>query len=322
MEDIQSVRKSINDNLDEMERKLKDSLESDVEELVSDLDEMLHDLDIKKSYISTLQEELEAALSIATDLQVFLGLRQLELQVEEEFSYLETFKTSKAMDEVYIVLDISSSLRALSEGSESFGVISKSRKRNALELDIRKKGQAQLLLPSVNTLSNIKFSEKAQFQLPIGEKGIEITDCTVLPEELLIFADVINNRLIICGSDGTFKKDILTPFPPRCLTFINNSTVGLTYPVTEKVVIMELITGQELYSFPTGDKCYGLSYLNEMLTIRIRGSFLRMTLEGEMIGKFKADCTTHCCAGEGCIISSHNSNNSVLCYGNYGDLAW
>ncbi|VDI63514.1 Hypothetical predicted protein [Mytilus galloprovincialis] len=202
MEEIQNVRKLINDKLDEMEKNLKHTMESDIEELGLDLDNLLKDLDVHKRHIHTLQEELKAAISIGTDLQVFLGLRQLELRVEEEHSYLESLKTTKAMDEVDLVLDITSTMRALSNSSESFGVISQSRKHNELELGTRKKEQAQLLLPSVHKLSNIKFSEKAKFRLPSGKEGINVLGCTITPGELLVFTDCENNRLIICGCDG------------------------------------------------------------------------------------------------------------------------
>ncbi|CAC5361360.1 unnamed protein product [Mytilus coruscus] len=152
------------------------------------------------------------------------------------------------MDEVNLVLDISSIMRAISEGSESFDVILQYRKRNDLELDVRKKGQAQLLLPSVNVKSNtsIKFSEKAQFQLLIGENYIKILGCTVLPGGLLIFTDSKNNRLLIFDGDGTFERDICLSFTPRDITYINKSTIGVTCKSSKKVVLIELITGKEL----------------------------------------------------------------------------
>ncbi|CAC5361365.1 unnamed protein product [Mytilus coruscus] len=322
MEEIQTFRKLANDKLDEMEKSLKDKLASDVEELGLDFDNLLHDLDVHKRQINTLKEELTTAVSIATDLQVFLGLKPLELKVEEELSYLEILKINKAMDEVDLVLDISSTMRAQSESSESFGVISQSRKRNDLELDVRKKEQAQLLLPSVNTLANIKFSEKTQFQLPTGENYIQILGCTVLPGGLIIFTDCMNKRLIVCDSDGNFKRNIPTSFSPRDITYINNSTVGVTCHSAPKVVLIELITGTELSSFSTIDECFGLSFLNEMLTIRITGSFLKTTLTGEIKTRFTGDGLTHCCAVDDRIISSHHSNNSVLCYQTNGDLVW
>ncbi|CAG2214987.1 unnamed protein product [Mytilus edulis] len=188
------------------------------------------------------------------------------------------------MDEVDIVLDISPNMRAISESSKSFGEISKSRKSNDIEYGIRKKEQAQRLLPSVHKLSNIKFSEMENFQLPTGETSINVFGCTVLPEGLLLFTDSNNNRLIICDSDGTFKKDILTLFPPRYIIYINHSTVGLTSSSNRKVALVGLINGKELSSFSTVESCYGLSYRNEMLTIRITGSFITTTLKMEIKG--------------------------------------
>lgn len=76
----------------------------------------------------------------------------------------------------------------------------------------------------------------------------------MLPEGLLVFTDSNNKRLIICEIDGTFKKDILTLFPPRYIT-----TVGLTSSSSKKVSLVELITGKELSSFAPDDMCFGLS---------------------------------------------------------------
>lgn len=322
MEEIQNVRKLINDKLDEMEKRWNDAMESNVKELGLDLDNLVQELDFHKRHISTLQEELTAALQVATDLQVFLGLRPLELKLEDELSYLKTLKTNKAMDEVDLIFSISSTMIAISESSESLCVVSQSRIRNNLELNVRKKEQAQLLLPSVNKLSDIFFSEKANFQLPQEDEGINVLGCTVLPGGLLIFTDSMNNRLIICDYQGNFKRDIPISCSPRDITYINNSTVGLTCLSSEKVVLIELITGNELSSFSTADACYGLSCLNDMLTIRIPKYFVTTTLEGEIKNKIKTECTTHCCAVEDRIISSNHAHNSVLCYQGNGDLAW
>ncbi|XP_052081063.1 uncharacterized protein LOC127719043 [Mytilus californianus] len=322
IEEIQSVRKLLNDKLDEMVKRLKDTMAANVEEVGLDLDNLVHDLDVHKSHISTLQEELKTAINIATDLQVFLGLKPLELKVEEELSYLETLQTNKAMDEVDLVLDIAPTTRAISEGSESFGEISQSRKRNDLELGVRKKEQAQILLPSVNELSNIQFSEIASFQLSQGENGMLILGCTILPEGLLVFSDSCNNRLIICDSDSTFQREIPLSFSPRTVVYINNSNVGVTCQSSSKVVLVELITGKIVSTFSTFDPCYGISFRNDTLTIRISGYFLLTTLSGEVKARLKAIGSTHCCTGEDSIFSSSSSSHRVLCFNNDGDLTW
>lgn len=105
-------------------------MESDVAEIGLDLDNLSQELNVHKSQISALPEELETVISIATDLQVFLGLRPLVMKIEDELSYLESLTTNKAMGEVDIVLDISPTVTAIYECTESFGVISKSRKSN------------------------------------------------------------------------------------------------------------------------------------------------------------------------------------------------
>ncbi|CAG2236007.1 unnamed protein product [Mytilus edulis] len=183
MEELQSVRKLVNKKLDEMEKCLRDTMESDVKEVGFDLDNLWQDLNVHKSNIGILKEELKAAVSIATDLQVFIGLRPLKLRLEEEHSYLETLKTNKAMDEVDFVLDLSPTVTAIYERSETFGVISQSRKSNELELGVGKREQAQLLLPSLDKLSNFKFYVEAHFLLPTGENGIDVLGCTVLPRD-------------------------------------------------------------------------------------------------------------------------------------------
>ncbi|CAC5361361.1 unnamed protein product [Mytilus coruscus] len=213
-------------------------------------------------------------------------------------------------------------MRALSASGESFGIISHSRKHNDLEFDVRKKDKAQLLLPSVNKLSNIKFTEKANFQLPKGKNGIYISGCTILPEGLFVFVDEVNSRLIIYDSGGNFIREIPLSFSPRDVAYIYNSNIGVTCMSAKKVVLVELISGKQLSSFSSEDTWFGLSFLNENVTIRITGTFLTTTLEGEIKSRVKGDGLTHCCAGEGCVLSSNYSNHSVLCYKTNGDLAW
>lgn len=75
-------------------------------------------------------------------------------------------------------------------------------------------------------------------------------------------------------------------------------------------------------SFSPGGACFGISYQKEILTIRITGFFIKTTLEGEIKTRFKGYGLTHCCAQEDFIISSHHSNNAVLCDQANGDLAW
>lgn len=149
-----------------------------------------------------------------------------------------------------------------------------------------------------------------------------VLGCTVLPRGLLIFTDGSNKRLIICDCDGNLNRDILLSFVPRDITYISNSTVCVTCTSAKKVVLIELITGIEMSSFSTGDPCFGLSFVNEILTIRITGSFLRMTLDCAITSTLQANCRTHCCATDDCILSSSYENNSVLCYKMNSDLAW
>lgn len=305
-----------------MEQSLRDTLASDVEKLDSDLDILVQELEVHKSRINTLQEELKTAISIATDLQVFLGLKPLELKVEEELSYFETLTTNASICEVDIVLDVPPTVTAISESSKLLGEISQSRKRNDLEFEVRKKEQAQLLLPSVNELSNIKFSEIASFQLPQGDNGINILGCTILPEGLLVFADDRNYRLITCDSVSNFQREIDLSFSPRAVTYINNSNVGVTCQSSSMVAVVELVTGKTLSTFSTVDPCYGISFLNDTLAIRISGFFLLTTIHGTVKAKLKAIGSTHCCAGEDNIFSSSSSSHKVLCFNKDGDLIW
>ncbi|CAC5390682.1 unnamed protein product [Mytilus coruscus] len=112
-EKIQSMRKSIDDYLNKIEKDILDDLESKQSKLKSQMNALLQQLTQRANVISQLQSEFSKMTQYATDLQMYVGLREIEKTTSQAAEYIEDLKSGGQFDENNIEVTISSEVQSI-----------------------------------------------------------------------------------------------------------------------------------------------------------------------------------------------------------------
>ncbi|CAC5374055.1 unnamed protein product [Mytilus coruscus] len=122
-EKIRSMRKSIDDYLDKIEKDLLDDLESKRSKLKLKMNTLLQQLTQRSNEISQLQNEFSKMAQCATELQMYVGLREIEKTTSQAVKYIEDLKSGGQFDENNLKVTVSSELQSILNDVKSFGDI-------------------------------------------------------------------------------------------------------------------------------------------------------------------------------------------------------
>ncbi|CAG2189874.1 unnamed protein product [Mytilus edulis] len=210
-EQIRSMRKSIDDFLDKLEQEILDDLDSKQSKLKSKMNTLLQQLKTQANQISQLQSEFSKMTQYATELQMYVGLREIEKTTSEAAKHLEDLKSGGQLDEVNLELTISSELQSILKDVKSFGDININTSPFTLQLKAGRKDQAQYLVHATPTIEQIKPSLLRQLTIPQDMKNINIKACTILPDGkyLILDDDFVTSNLLLFSNDGMFMREVV-----------------------------------------------------------------------------------------------------------------
>ncbi|VDI71261.1 Hypothetical predicted protein [Mytilus galloprovincialis] len=98
-EQIRSMRKSIDDFLNKLEQKILDDLESKHSQLKSKMNTLLQQLKTQANQLSQLQSDFTKMTQYATELQMYVGLREIEKTTSEAAKYIDELKSGDNLEE-------------------------------------------------------------------------------------------------------------------------------------------------------------------------------------------------------------------------------
>ncbi|XP_063426139.1 E3 ubiquitin-protein ligase TRIM33-like [Mytilus trossulus] len=90
---IRSMRKSMDDFLNKLEQKILDDLELKHTQLKSKMNALLQQLKTQDNQINQLQSDFSKMTQYATELQMYVGLREIEKTTSEAAKYIDELKS-------------------------------------------------------------------------------------------------------------------------------------------------------------------------------------------------------------------------------------
>ncbi|CAG2232746.1 unnamed protein product [Mytilus edulis] len=153
------------------------------------MDTLLQQLKTQANQMSQLQSEFSKMTQYATELQMYVGLREIEKTTSEAAKHLDDLKSGGQLDEVNLELTISSELQSILKDVKSFGDININTSPFTLQLKAVRKDQAQYLVHTTPTIEQIKPSFLRQLTIPQDRKNIDIQACTILPDGKYLILD-------------------------------------------------------------------------------------------------------------------------------------
>ncbi|XP_071161854.1 probable RING finger protein 207 homolog [Mytilus edulis] len=145
-ETIRSFKKSIDEFLNKIEEEILTDLESKHSKLNSEMNALIQQLEQRANQISQMQGKFTEMTRLATELQMYVGLRETEKTTSQAEKYIETLKNEKSFDEKNLKVTISPSLLLIPQDVKSFEVININISKFTLQIKAVRKDQAQSLI--------------------------------------------------------------------------------------------------------------------------------------------------------------------------------
>ncbi|VDI52464.1 Hypothetical predicted protein [Mytilus galloprovincialis] len=256
------MRKLINDFLNELEEDLLNDLESKHSKLKSDMDTLVLQMEHQASRINQMQSQFTKMTQYATELQMYIGVREIASQATK---YFEDFASA---EEKNLEVNISSALQSIFQNVKSFGDININTTASTLQIKTGRKDQAQHLVPKVPGIEQIKPNLLTTLTLPEDMKHLDIYTCLILPDGTFIILDNYKKQLVLFRRDGSFIRKVVTfTGYPMDVCFVRKNAVAVTLEYKYQTVMVEVKENKILQTIKLSHCCNGVTSDGKTLII-------------------------------------------------------
>ncbi|CAC5361032.1 unnamed protein product [Mytilus coruscus] len=268
IEKIQCIRKSVNTHLDKLEQNLMNKLDEEHTKLKAKTEKLVDLVKTKSSHIKHLQEDLSNIKNFATELQSFIGLKEIAETTTREIGYLHNLPLSGELDELSFKVNISSGLQSVFQKITCFGSVSVSSMPSNLKLKKEVECQAPIYFPTVKTIDEINPVLKRKITLPKKKGQYNITGCQILPNGYLLFVDFSGKQLLQCNNYGIFITEVISFVDnPVSVCSIKDNIAAVTLPNSYQILKIDVVSGEIISQIKRGNKCYDIDSNGETICV-------------------------------------------------------
>ncbi|VDI16219.1 Hypothetical predicted protein [Mytilus galloprovincialis] len=325
VEEILSMRKSINDYLNKLEQDIFKDLEYNHTKLKLDMADIVQQIEQRTSQITHMQSQFTKITQYATDLQMFIGLREIEKTTSEMAKYIGDLERGDHFIEKNLDVNISSALQLIFNDVKSFGDIAINTTSSTLQIKAGRKDQAQHLISKNPEIEDIKPSLLKRLKIHKDMNTLCILACRILPDGKFIILDYFNNQLLLLSNDGIFIRKVFTfTSTPYDSCFVRNNTVAVSLGEVKQTTLVDIEKNRIIQTIKLSHGCFGVASDGETLVISSRNwrctriNLIDMSytvLEGmEKVGYISIF--------QGNIYGIKYCDNKVCCFTSIGEPLW
>ncbi|VDH98809.1 Hypothetical predicted protein [Mytilus galloprovincialis] len=268
VEEIRYMRKSINDYLNKLEQDILNDLESKQSKLTLNMYTLVQQMEQRASRINELQSQFTKMTHYATELQMYIGLRQIERTTSQTAKYIDDLESKDHFIEKNLEVNISSALQSLLHDVKSFGDININTTSSTLQLKAGRKDQAQTLISEIPEIEQIKPSLLTKLTIPKDLNTLTISTCRILPDGKIIILENKENQLLLFSNDGIFTRKVVT-FKQDAydVCFVRNNTVAVALGSAQQTAMVDIEKNKKIKTITLSHYCYGVSSDDETLVI-------------------------------------------------------
>ncbi|VDH97272.1 Hypothetical predicted protein [Mytilus galloprovincialis] len=278
---VLEMRTKINSHLDKLQGKLLHELRSTSDTCKSKYIKILQKLKSTEEMLTTLREQTTHMKQFSSDIQVFLGTRQVSRQIVRE---VESIKSEfDATKDYEFKVSMHSSITKLSNEVEEFGKIMVSESATNLDFRDPKFDQAQIEInvPTSRSISDIKLQLIKSCQLK-SKDDLNITGCVILLNGNLLMANSTEEKKLIEYSEtGEHIRDIQVSSRPFDIAMIYLNRIVVTYGKESFLEIMNSNTFNVEKKFDLQKCCYGVSHADGKLYVANGNGVIVIDLSGK-----------------------------------------
>ncbi|VDI37166.1 Hypothetical predicted protein [Mytilus galloprovincialis] len=225
IKEIKQIRVEINNHLDNLEKQVLEELREKEFQCKESIQKVLLPVKERGSIITQCQLNFKSIKDYASDLQTYIGMRDLEVKVDENEQYLQSFIDTKGLEHLDLVYKVDTNVQNILNNLKSFGSIEIKNHISDIELTRAKDKQAQIQVAAPRkTVNDVKLIQ----QKKIITNGAVVRGCCMSREGDFLFTDPALDSLVI-KSDGTLKYEMsVDPSNGFDITFVDDNNVAIT----------------------------------------------------------------------------------------------
>ncbi|XP_063418730.1 E3 ubiquitin-protein ligase Midline-1-like [Mytilus trossulus] len=260
IEEIQKTRKSIADYLNKLEQTILDDLEFKHSKLKLRMTTLVGQMEQRASKMKQIRSEFTEMTKHATELQMYIGLREIEKTTSQTAKYIEDLESGDSFYENNLEVKISSALRSISQDAKSFGDIKINTTSSTLQIKTGRKDQAQHLVPKGPGIDLIKPSFSKKLIIPENMRFLDIYATIILPDSKFVILDYNKKQLLMFSNDGIFIRQIVTfTDDPFDACFVKNNTVAVALGEANQTVFVDVEKNTIIERIEFPHKCDGVA---------------------------------------------------------------
>ncbi|CAG2208911.1 unnamed protein product [Mytilus edulis] len=249
-------------------------------------------------------------------------MKDIEKNIAGEEIFIQLIATSDSTNQVNISCQINKYLQQITATMQKFGEINVSSDPCDFTIQKRKDRQAQIMvtLPT-RDIDNLTLT----LQKRIKPKLSNISGCSLLPGDRMVFSSDIDNKLTVLKSDGSTDFEIKNIGRTFDVVFIGDDSIAVTSGESNQINIIDLKKKSKTKSIKVDSYNGGVAYKDGYLIYCAREKGIQMiSLNDETITNVNntklsglAYVTTF-----GDKLFYTNCNDSVTCCDYHGHILW
>lgn len=334
--EIQQIRLEINRHLDNIENQIITDLEEKEYQCNNTIQNILLSIKEKENIITQCQADFQSIKKYASDIQTFIGIREIEATVNEHERNLHSLVKDKSFERFELVYKVDKSLQSTLNSFANFGGIEIISRPSTIELVISGKVQAQMQVAKSKQILN---DMNLILQKRIISEGTLVRGCCMSRDGDVLFTDHFIKRFLCeISSDGILKHSMkLAPGDGFDITFVDEKTVAITsvvYPSVTKqgfcfkvgVSIINIKTQRNKQFIELPGRTYGITCYHDSLFVCVKGCgiFKVDTVDYTTTQVIKCDLPwlSYIFAFNENIYYTNDNEHSVVCCDQNGSLVW
>lgn len=254
----------------EMARKVEDTMARIMTYLMKVKQNMLSDIDVvikeeegkgvvtqntlqtMENQISEIYNQKESIKSYATNLQTFIGIKEMEKVVEESKSVLTELSDNGTLCCTNIALKEINAIEDMLTKEKLFGYIEATKSPSSMSIETCKPQQAHIIKYTMP--KQLQFQERVK----VGHRNH--FGCCTLPSGIMVVNDYFNDRIKNFNQDGTMTPTIKVMEKPYDIAVVNDNQVVISLPWKASISLVDVNNEKIIKTWSSIPRVAGISY--------------------------------------------------------------
>ncbi|XP_071177863.1 uncharacterized protein [Mytilus edulis] len=325
--EIEKTRTTINNHLDKLQEDLIKQLNAIEETQDSKICQLLSSLEQREKEITKYRENFASIKQHASELQIFLSLKQLEEDIDIEDKFLQSVVKGEELKQCNLEYRTNIAIQDIMSNIKSFGEVQIETKPLDIVLSRKKTKQAQIMVPTAQrrSIENIKLKKNKT----IATQGISINGCCQIPDGRMAFTYFFDMAVRVFSDTGLKDFEVRMPCYAQDILYISKDdtlAVSSCGHLKQCIAIINVKRKQITRTISLDSEIYGIALRENNLIYSVQKKGIRIiNLSDESITQIVQDKMSPVCyiaTFRNQIYHTNSETHAVTCYDRQGKPQW